>query len=416
MNAASEFNVNLREMITAIETAVSLVGITDTNHGKRVGYMACQLGHELGYSQQDLQYLFELGMLHDIGVSSNHTHNSLVANFAWDKAHEHCEVGYHLLEGFAPLSQYALPILYHHTPWSELKKKNIKPRDAMMANLVFLADRIDIYGAGHYGKDILITKKEIIKTISDKAEQYFAPEFVEAFMNVQRSESFWIALEDQHITRYVWDMSKAKNQAIISLEQLKHLSHILAYIVDQKSPFTAQHSTKVAELAKYIATEYGMPKTQCDMIEVAGLLHDLGKLRTPDEILDKPGSLDELERAIMNQHSYETYEILRHITGLEDIAIWASFHHEGLNGRGYPFHPDQSSITIEARIIAIADVFQALAQHRPYREGMPLDKILNILDEMTEQGKLDPAIVSLVHKKQGQCYKVASNSAIPKRN
>jgi putative nucleotidyltransferase with HDIG domain len=211
-------------------------------------------------------------------------------------------------------------------------------------------------------------------------------------------------------------MSKAKNQAIISLEQLKHLSHILAYIVDQKSPFTAQHSTKVAELAKYIATEYGMPKTQCDMIEVAGLLHDLGKLRTPDEILDKPGSLDELERAIMNQHSYETYEILRHITGLEDIAIWASFHHEGLNGRGYPFHPDQSSITIEARIIAIADVFQALAQHRPYREGMPLDKILNILDEMTEQGKLDPAIVSLVHKKQGQCYKVASNSAIPKRN
>jgi len=133
MNAASEFNVNLREMITAIETAVSLVGITDTNHGKRVGYMACQLGHELGYSQQDLQYLFELGMLHDIGVSSNHTHNSLVANFAWDKAHEHCEVGYHLLEGFAPLSQYALPILYHHTPWSELKKKTTRCDDGKLS-------------------------------------------------------------------------------------------------------------------------------------------------------------------------------------------------------------------------------------------------------------------------------------------
>ncbi|PWI32172.1 phosphodiesterase [Vibrio albus] len=408
MNVASVFHVNLREMITAIETSVSLVGIDDTNHGKRVGYMACQLGHELGYSQQDLQYLFELGMLHDIGVSSNHTHSNLVANFAWDNAQEHCDIGYQLLKDFSPLSHFAVPILYHHTPWSELNKKEIKPRDAMMANLVFLADRIDTYGAGHYGKDILIARHHITNTIVEKGSHYFAPEFIEAFLDIQQSESFWIALEDQHITRYVWDMSKEKSNTIISLEQLKQLSHILAYIVDQKSPFTAQHSAKVAELARYIAVEYGMTETQCDMIEIAGLLHDLGKLRTPDEILEKPGGLDELERAIMNQHSYETYEILRHITGLEDIANWASFHHEGLNGRGYPFHPNQNAITMEARIVAVADVFQALAQKRPYREGMPIEKILSILKEMTEQGKLDPAIVSLVYKQQSHCYEIAS--------
>ncbi|PJC87463.1 phosphodiesterase [Vibrio sp. HA2012] len=408
MGAVSEFHVNLREMITAIETAVSLVGINDTNHGKRVGYMACQLGHALGYSKQDLRFLFELGMLHDIGVSSNHTHNNLVANFDWDQAHIHCEVGYQLLKDFEPLSQFALPILYHHTPWSQLENKDVKPRAAMMANLVFLADRIDIYGAGHYGKDILIARRDIVKTITEKSGEYFSPDFIKAFLKIQDSESFWIALEDQHIARYVWDMSQEKSRTIISLQQLKQLSLILAYIVDQKSPFTAQHSAKVAELAKFIATEYGMPETQCAMIEIAGLLHDLGKLRTPDEILEKPGKLDELERAIMNQHSYETYEILRHISGLEDIADWAAFHHEGLNGHGYPFHPNQHDIPTEARIIAVADVFQALVQDRPYRSGMSIDEAMPILDDMSQKGKLDPTIVALVHKHRQQCFEVAS--------
>ena len=89
----------------------------------------------------------------------------------------------------------------------------------------------------------------------------------------------------------------------------------------------------------------------------------------PDEILDKAGSLDERERAIINTHSFETYQILRHIDGFEAIALWASYHHEEPNGCGYPFHLTAEAMPLEAKILRVADIFQAMVQNRPYRRG-----------------------------------------------
>ena len=140
------------------------------------------------------------------------------------------------------------------------------------------------------------------------------------------------------------------------------------------------------------------------------MLHDLGKLNTPDQILEKPGPLNEIERSIMNQHSYETYEILRHIDGLGEVARWAAYHHEGINGAGYPFHPSERNLSVEARIIAVADVFQALVQDRPYRKGMSLEQVLGILDDMTARGKTDAAIVALARRHGEQCFAIANGS------
>ncbi len=145
----------------------------------------------------------------------------------------------------------------------------------------------------------------------------------------------------------------------------------------------------VGLIAKELAVLSNLDEIVCHKLEIAGYLHDIGKLMTPDNILQKPGPLNELERSIMNQHSYETYEILRHIKGLEDIAIWASYHHEGLNGTGYPFHPHQQKLSIECRIISVADIFQALVQDRPYREGCTLEKTIEILDQNVKKGILD---------------------------
>lgn len=403
-------DVDLRQAIIAIETAVSLVGMDDTNHGKRVGFIASQLGYELGYSQADIQFAFEFGLLHDCGVSTEAMHNNLVNYFSWDDASIHCEVGYRLLKDFSPLAKYAVPIRYHHTPWSELSELDISAYDARMANLIFLSDRIDVQAATHYEKDILLIKDQIVDNICSRSGSYFNPVFVEAFKEVQLSEAFWIALEDRHITRYTWDMGRTPSNEHLLLPQIKHLSLILSYIVDQKSPFTAQHSVRVADVSRFLAQSYGLSDMQCDEVEIAGLLHDLGKLHTPDKILDKPGPLDAAERAIMNQHSYETYEILRHISGLEEIARWAAFHHEGINGKGYPFHPSERELSVEARIIAVADIFQALVQSRPYRDGMGLTETLSILNELAESGKLDKDIVRLASRFGEQCFDIASGS------
>jgi putative nucleotidyltransferase with HDIG domain len=407
-NTTEELNVDLRQMILAIESAVSLVGMNDTNHGKRVGYIACQIGRQLGFSDADIQYAFELGLIHDCGVSTSQMHANLVNYFDWNDAHIHCEIGYRLLNNFEPLAKFATPILYHHTPVAKLAEANISARDAHMANLIFLSDRVDVLAAAHYKTDILIARKGIEQTIVGQySGTYFEADLVKAFQAVQQSEAFWIGLDDRHIIRYVWDMGLISANQPLSLHQLKQLSLILSYIVDQKSPFTAQHSLRVADLANYLATIYGLPPSQCLKVEVAGLLHDLGKLHTPDRILEKPGPLDEVERSIMNQHSYETYEILRHIRGLEEIASWAAFHHEGLNGGGYPFHPQARDLSTEARIIAVADVFQALVQDRPYRKGMSLEQVLKILEEQANAGKLDRSIIDLAKYHGEKCFAIA---------
>ena len=252
-----------------------------------------------------------------------------------------------------------------------------------------------------------MVKEEIVNSIKSYSGSYFNPVFVDAFIEREKSEAFWISLKERHITLFTWEMRQLGSKVSLTLQQLKQLSIIMAYIVDQKSPFTAQHSVRVADLAKYIAETFGLPGEKCAKIEIAGLLHDLGKLNTPDRILEKAGSLDRLERSIMNQHSYETFVILRSIEGLGDIALWAAFHHEGLNGVGYPFHPTQQNLGIESRIIAVADVFQALVQDRPYRAGMALSEVLGILGELVSDEKLDPRLVDLVKLDGEKCFAIA---------
>ncbi|WP_241242397.1 HD domain-containing phosphohydrolase [Thalassotalea sp. G2M2-11] len=403
-------NIDLRQMVIAIETAVSLVGMNDTNHGKRVGYIASQIGNQLGFSDEDIQFAFELGLLHDCGVSTEQMHSSLVNHFDWNDAHIHCRIGHQLLKSFEPLAKFSIPILHHHTHWIDLSNENISAHDALMANLIFISDRIDVLASSHYETDILLAKAQVVKAITDHSGTFFKPELVQAFESVECTEAFWIALEDRHITRYTWDMGKYSSDCPLSLEQIKHLSLIMAYIVDQKSPFTALHSVRVADVAKFIATTCGLSEAQCHKVEIAGLLHDLGKLHTPDDILEKAGPLNDTERSVMNQHSYETFEILRHIEGLGEVARWAAYHHEGLNGAGYPFHPKERDLSTEARIIAVADVFQALVQDRPYRKGMTLDEVLVILSKMVESGKLDNTIVTLVEGVAEQCFAIAQGS------
>lgn len=407
MSSNATLTIDLRQMILAIEAAVSQVGMNDTNHGKRVGYIAGQLAHKLGWAEQEIRFAFELGLLHDCGVSTEQMHATLVNHFDWSDAHIHCEIGYRLLKDFQPLASFALPILYHHTPWDELRRLDISDRDKRMANLIFLSDRIDVLAFSHYETDILLAREKVVRSIAGYSGSYFDPALVEVFRQVERSEAFWIALEDRHVTRYVWDMGRFGSCEQLSMAQVKQLSLIMAYIVDQKSPFTAQHSVRVAELAHFLAATRGLPAERCEKIEIAGLLHDLGKLHMPDDLLEKAGPLNELERSIMNQHSFETFEILRHIEGLDEIANWAAFHHEGLNGTGYPFHPQERDLCIEARIIAVADVFQALVQDRPYRAGMQVVKVLEMLDNFTRSGKLDPEIVSLARQHVETCFRIA---------
>ncbi len=411
MTQRPEISIDLRQMVTAIESAIALVGMNDTNHGKRVGYMALQMANFLGFDEDDKLFAYELGLLHDCGVSSDSVHTNLVNQFDWDDSETHCKIGYNLLKDFKPLAAMALPIRHHHTKWEKLQGMDIPESDKRMANLIFLADRVDISAAPFYGKDVLLQTQMIKEVIQSRSGSYFDPELIDGFMAICEPEAFWISMEARHINRFTWDMANAGNEQPLNMADLKQLARIFSYIVDQKSPFTAEHSIGVAALSRYLAEKAGMSALEVDKVEVAAYLHDIGKLRVPDKILHKPGPLTAFERAIISQHSYETYEILRPIRGLEEMAEWAAFHHDNCIGTGYPFHPPATQIALPARIIAISDVFQALVQDRPYRPGMSLKAVLRILSEMSQEGKLDKDVVDIVIENADHCFAVARGEA-----
>ena len=411
MKKTSEFSVNLQQMVVAIENSVSLVGMNDTNHGKRVGYIALQIANHLGFSEEKKASIFELGLLHDCGVSSDTVHTNLVNQFDWEESHKHSDIGHNLLKEFEPLAHLAIPIRYHHTHWDKLKDIDIPLNEKRLANLIFIADRVDVSASSFYGRDILLHADNIKETIQKKNGTLFDPELVDGFFAASHPEAFWISLEDRHITRFAWDMGECGYEKKLKLDDLKQLAKIFSYLVDQKSSFTAQHSFRVAQLARHLAGRCALPAHDIDKIEVAGYLHDIGKLHVPDAILNKPGSLTEPERSIINQHSYETYEILRTINGLEEIAKWAAYHHENSLGTGYPFHPSVLEFSVPARIIAVSDVFQALVQDRPYRKGMKIKEVFKILHEMSKEGKLDETIVQAATEDAEQCYNVAKGES-----
>lgn len=406
----ANFQSDLRHVIYALSDALDLVGIDDVAHGKRVGIMAAECAKLMGLPEVETTFLFDLGMLHDIGVSTTQTHHHLVAEFDWQQSQVHAELGYALLREFVPLSRMAIPVRYHHTRWDKLvtlPATEVTAQQAQQANLIFLVDRVDALAAPWYGSGLFDHVEDVRDHIRDHAGSYFSPELVDIFLQASAAEAFWLLLEPRSIQNYQQDLLSRGMSYQPTFAELKQLSVIFSHIVDAKSPFTAYHSLGVARLARFLAECAGVSTENCDKLELAGLLHDLGKLRIPDEILDKPGKLDTHERLIMNTHSFETFQILRGISGFEEIALWAAYHHEEPGGKGYPFHVHEKDLSIEARILRVADIFQAMAQDRPYRAGWPADKVLGLLKELANDARLDQNIVDLVEKNLEQAMKIS---------
>ncbi len=401
-------NIDLGQMIFALSDTLDLVGIDEVQHGKRVGYMAWECAKAMDLDHPSRMDLFQMGMLHDCGVSSTREHENLVNEMDWGGAGEHCEIGAKRLRNFPPLAGMAEGIYYHHTYWEDLKLLHLPEETCRAANLIFMLDRTDSLAAKHLNVDLLTVKDEIRNQIHKYRNSYFDTVLVDIFMTVSDTEAFWLTLEPRHLSRFLYEREKEREPVYMSMKDLKKMAVVFAQIVDAKSPYTARHSLGVALLAKHLAVLSRLPSDTCNKIEIAGLLHDLGKLKVSDEILEKPARLNLEDMAHMRHHSFETYVILSRIEGIGDIALWAANHHEALNGSGYPFHRREKDLSIESRIISVADVFQALAQKRPYRKALPPEEILRILKEFSIQEHLDSDLVNLVAQNLHDCYQAAT--------
>ena len=176
---------------------------------------------------------------------------------------------------------------------------------------------------------------------------------------------------------------------------INQMIHAFAKSIDIKDPYTKGHSFRVAEYAKMIAMKLGYSDKVLENIYHIALLHDIGKVVIPEEILNKPGSLTDDEYEMMKQHAQYGYEILKEIDCLPNLALGAGYHHERLDGKGYPHGKQAKEIPQIARIIAVADTFDAMHSTRPYRKSMPME---NITAEMKRVSgtQLDAHIVDIL--------------------
>ncbi len=174
-----------------------------------------------------------------------------------------------------------------------------------------------------------------------------------------------------------------------SPERVDNICEAFAQVIDAKSHYTFRHSMGVASAAVRIAEAMQLAPNTITMVRRAALLHDIGKLSVANSILEKPGKLDSDEWQVMKMHPVYTRLILRMITGFEQLSFIAAAHHERLDGKGYPENLDGDNLPLTARILCVADVYQALSEERPYREGLPSKVVFGMMDE-DAPSRLDP--------------------------
>jgi HD-GYP domain-containing protein (c-di-GMP phosphodiesterase class II) len=208
---------------------------------------------------------------------------------------------------------------------------------------------------------------------------WFDPDLVKAANSLHRRGALWHSAFDEDLTAVCLATEPQPKFIQPGETTLDRICMAFSNIVDAKSPFTFNHSLGVANAAVAISRMLGLPKDRVMFVRHAALLHDLGKLGVSNEILEKPGKPTDEEWASLKQHPYYTWKILLEIPGFEEMSEVAGAHHEKLNGKGYFRGLTGEYLSVESRILAVADIFDALSAKRPYRDALPLEKVFEIM-------------------------------------
>lgn len=222
-----------------------------------------------------------------------------------------------------------------------------------------------------------------------RAGSWLDPALVAALQRVGADPAFWAGLADPRLDERVAALEPGQHHVALDDAYLDDIATAFGQVVDSKSPYTAGHSVRVAFYTDEVARQLGLGDGRRRWLQRAALLHDMGKLGVSNAILDKPGKLSDEEWQEMRRHAVHTREILSRIGAFGELAAVAGAHHERLDGNGYPDRLAAADITLETRIITVADIFDALSAQRPYRDALPTERALQIMQGMVGSA-LDP--------------------------
>jgi len=211
-----------------------------------------------------------------------------------------------------------------------------------------------------------------------------------------RERTTELQVTNTQLTDEITDRKQAEEKLKDTLESLGKAVgttiQVMVSAVEARDPYTSGHQIRSADLARAIAMEMGLPQDKIEGIRMAGSIHDIGKLSIPAEILSKPTKLSELEFSLIKEHAQQGYEMLKNVESPWPLAEIVYQHHERMDGSGYPRNLKGEEICMVARILAVADVVEAMASHRPYRPSLGIDAALNEIEK--NRGTLyDKAVV-----------------------
>jgi putative nucleotidyltransferase with HDIG domain len=226
--------------------------------------------------------------------------------------------------------------------------------------------------------------QKALQVLRSRRRTWFDPEIVWAAGSLAADRQLWkncLPSDDVDETRKaVLDLDPGLRSELSS-DRLDRICEVFADVVDAKSPFTFRHSLGVTEVAQAIASELGLNPERQKVVRRAALLHDLGKLGVPNSILDKRGKLTETEWITIRHHPELSGSILRRVPALRGVAMLAEEHHERLDGSGYPRRLTARDLSLESRVIALADTYAAMVEERPYRSSMSPAQALELLSQ-----------------------------------
>ncbi|MGA9671302.1 MAG: HD domain-containing phosphohydrolase [Terracidiphilus sp.] len=456
-SSAARTAPSLAEIISALSFALDLTEGAVPGHALRCCLLGMRLGNELGFSDESLADLYHALLLKDVGCSSNAARmcqiigggddravKSGVKLEDWTRPHQpslsavrllwnsvlpdgnpvrkfghmvkialtqhnnnremiqlRCDRGASIVRkiGMSEQTAQAVRSLDEHWdgggyPESE-KGEAISP----LARVMAVAQHLDVFAMER-------GPAQAMQVLHERSGRWFDPQVVKAAESLRRRGALWMQCLPNP-TQPATESERAVRSSVLELappqttrtspSDIDLICEAFAEVVDAKSHYTFSHSVGVTDVAAALGVTMGLKPERRQLLNRAALLHDLGKLRVPNSILDKPGKLDSEEWDIMREHATLTGSILSRVKQFRELAFVAGAHHERLDGSGYPNRLRADDLPLEARILAVADVYAAITENRPYRAGSSPEQAMEIM-KREARSRLDADCVDALAK------------------
>ena len=376
------------------------------NHNLRVAYICSKIAELMDLPADRLKVLIQASMIHDIGFVFTRCvcpFNCGLEDIEQLTLFEHSELGAWIAGQMSFLDdpqRISEIIMYHHIDYQEGLSESV-PTEAFIIKVANNLDFIQIdYDIPLLFRDEMIQRLKKVKV---------PPEVRESAVEMVQGAPlyFWSELRQANasVLDYLKNLSRWE-EIVLNLDTLQEIGRVLLNLIDFRSPITSTHSTRVAAVASFLNQRLDEPLYIQKISEVAGYLHDIGKLVVPLDILEKPSSLTKREYILVQTHAYYTYLFLKKANIKGRLMNMASFHHERLDGSGYPFGLKKEHLTIPERVMEVADVTAALSESRPYKRALSKKEVLDILKDEVSAGKLCGQLVDMVAREFGNIYDI----------